>query len=263
MTKLKKWITRRDVIGLAGLALAVVGITITVYINWQNKAEAALIECRAKGHAVQEANAQIRTLNDQLIGLEADLQQLKVRETVVNADYQRARRYFDALNAELLIGRTSSSLSNAVRNYQRDFTDHLVDAVSPEVWIDYLTDAGYPRAIQDRQRLARNLVEWGLESGVGNFLVYSPRDLDATIRVVELLQDLAFSMAGVRDKNYFEGSQGIHDTGRYLANLERNLKKITEDIRTKESGVENMRGKAHSLEAILREAKKQLAELSC
>lgn len=263
MAPTKKWFARWDVVGLAGLALAAAGIAITVYIDRQNKIEAAALECRERGDKVQALVIESTALNVQLSDFESDLNQLRTREGEARGHYQRARRYITALEAELAIGRTSSSFQNAIRSFKRDFGDGAFDTASADTWVEYLSAEGYPSALTDRQRLARNMIDWGLEPGAANFMVLTPRDEETTERLIDALRDLSGSMAVARDDNYLDGIQGIQNTDGYLAELERNLDGIAEDIRIRNSSVETQRGETRSSESRLREAERQLADLSC
>lgn len=263
MTQTKKWFAKWNFIGLAGLAIAAVGIAITVYIDRQNKIEAAALECRQKQDEVQTLTAESTSMNDQLAKLEIDVDKFKSRERDARAHYQRALKYITALSAELVIGRTSSSFRDAIRSFKRDFGDDAFETVSADTWVEYLSAEDYPSALTDRQHLARNMIDWGLEPGAANFMVLTPRDEEFTEQLIEALLDLSGSMAIVRDENYLDGIQGIQDTTSYLADLHRNLDGIAEDIRVLDSGVETKRGETGVLEARLREAERQLADMSC
>lgn len=263
MTQTKQWFARWNFIGLAGLAFAAVGIAVTVYIDRQNKIEAAALECRQKHDEVQTLTAESTALNDQLAELEVDIDQLRSREREARAHYQRAVRYITALNAELAIGRTSSSFRDAIRSFKRDFGDNAFETVSADTWVEYLSAEGYPSALTDRQHLARNMIDWGLEPGAANFMVLTPRDEEFTEQLIEALLGLSGSMAVVRDENYLDGIQGIQDTSGYLADLQRNLDGFAEDIRVLDSHIETKRGETGALEARLRESERQLADMSC
>lgn len=263
MAQTKKWFARWDVIGLTGLVLAAAGIAITVYIDRQNKIETAALKCRERGEELEAFAIESAALNVQLDEFESDLDQLRTREGEARGHYQRARKYITALEAELAIGRTSSSFRNAIRSFKLDFGDGAFETASADTWVEYLSAEGYPSALTDRQRLARNMIDWGLESGAANFMVLTPRDEDTSEKLIVALRYLSGSMAVVRDQNYLNGIQGIQDTNGYLTDLERNLDGIAEDIRVRNSSVETKRSATRSSERRLREAERQLEGLSC
>lgn len=259
----KRWYKRWDLIGLLSLVLAAAGIGYSVYTQKQNSLEAERIACRNKASTVAELGVETTAKSARLSELEQLDQSLNDREGSAIRHQRRAQKYITALNAELTVGKTITSFTEATRSFKKDFGPGAFDRISVDTWVEYLAAAEYPSALTDRQRLARNMIDWGLESGAANFMVLTPRDEDTTSKLLDELRKVSSRMAVIRDENYLDGIQGIQDTKAYLRQLEAGVRSIQREKLANRTNVESVRTESRALEAKLIESKRQYSNLGC
>jgi len=254
---------RWDIIGLSGLALAAVGIGVTIWLNDRNERLAFTAACNEASLAVSQireidsaASAELTELEERMKTAESRLESTKARTV-------RARRYFDALEGERLASRVRSQFDAALREVDQEYGASAFEIMTADDWVDALDDAGYPRALAERQLIARQLLRFDLEDGADNALVLSIRDRNLTERLVKELAQVGANAATARDRFYHPQFQGVLEVRGFIETLISDMARAQTERDTAERNLEVSRSQLRRSESQLRGAVARYEALDC
>lgn len=254
---------RWNVIGLSGLALAAVGIAVTVWLNERSERLAHIAACNEASLAVSQAGEVNDAAGTELAHFEERLQTADNRLEDAEALISQARRYFEALDGELVASRVHSQFVAALEEVDEQYGAGASENLTADDWFDALDNAGYPRAFADRQLIARQLSRFALEEGAARALVLPSRDRDVIERVIEELAEVSWNGAAARDRFFRPEFQGVVNAENFIVELREALARAQTERDTIAVDLEEARSELRRADTDLGGAVSRFEALNC
>lgn len=247
---------RWDIIGVAGVAVGLLGVAVTIFIHEEQKRVAeeqrVLQVCADLRSAVSAADILVDAAKIKKREIQNNIKYLSGKVENSNQRVENARSYFEALDGEILADKVWNQFDRAGKIYDENGGD----------WEGALEEAGYPSDWAERRLIARQLWRFDLESGYDNALVFGGwgRELPDLLNELKRVSENA---ARERDRFFRSEFQGTLDRDFLLQGLRDENGRAINAKNAVSRELSGVNVELRAVEKSQREAERQLTNADC